>query len=160
MSFCSILPFGRHPRGKPRKIRFYSLRSYAYFVELTSSVLLGYCCYRGSQIAKCRFASFCPSGVILTDAAQNTLLFTLFIRVFCRTDFVVLFGDCGWRGSQIAKCRFAPFCPSGVILTDAAQNTLLFTSFIRVFCRTDFVSSHCLLSINKGPRKGVLCLSG
>ncbi|WP_295684118.1 hypothetical protein [uncultured Fibrobacter sp.] len=30
-------------------------------------------------------------------------------------------------GSQIAKCRFAPFCPSGVILTDAAQNTLLFT---------------------------------
>ena len=46
----------------------------------------------GSQIAKCHFAPFCPSGVILADAAQNTLIFTSFIRVFCRTDFGVLFG--------------------------------------------------------------------
>ena len=45
MSLCSILPFGRHPRGMPRKIRFYSLRSYAYFVELTSSVLSIYLRY-------------------------------------------------------------------------------------------------------------------
>ena len=92
-----------------KAIFFGCLRSYAYFVELTSSF----------------FVDIVVNGVA--------------------------------RLQNVASLHFALRAASPRV---AAQNTLLFTSFIRVFCRTDFVSSHCLLSINKGPRKGVLCLSG
>ena len=38
--FAPFCPSGGILAGMPRKIRFYSLRSYAYFVELTSSFFL------------------------------------------------------------------------------------------------------------------------
>ncbi len=44
-------------------------------------------------------------------------------------------------GSQIAKCRFAPFCPSGGIPEGCRAKYANVHFDYRVFCRTDFVSS-------------------
>ena len=57
-------------------------------------------------------------------------------------------------GSQIAKCRFAPFCPAGVILADAAQNTLMFISFTAYFVELTSSVLTIYLRYNKCTRKG------